>query len=218
MRTKTRELFLRYTDPKYELIEVPTNGEPLHRVRALRDFGDVMAGDVGGFVHGHHNLSHDGNAWIYDDAAALDNSHVGQDAKLFGTAELRHSSKAMGDAGLHGNIRMTESAQALDEVRITGNVQLAGACTVSGRSMVSGDVSIAEMVHITGDARVEAYDGRLQIRDFVIIRDDAHVVGGPRLDWIRGNHLIGGDARVHSEDDLRRVATPRIFSTMSANI
>ena len=32
----------------------------LHRIRALRDFGDVKAGDLGGFIESEGNLSHDG--------------------------------------------------------------------------------------------------------------------------------------------------------------
>lgn len=40
----------------------------LRRIKALRDFGDVKAGDLGGFIEKESNLSHDGNAWVFGDA------------------------------------------------------------------------------------------------------------------------------------------------------
>ena len=40
----------------------------LYRIRALRDFGGVKEGDLGGYVQSESNLSHDGDCWIYDDA------------------------------------------------------------------------------------------------------------------------------------------------------
>ncbi|MDE5977041.1 MAG: hypothetical protein K2G70_01045 [Turicibacter sp.] len=44
---------------KYEMFkEKPT--DTLYRIRALRDFGDVKQGDVGGYIEKEENLSHEG--------------------------------------------------------------------------------------------------------------------------------------------------------------
>ncbi|MDD9334284.1 MAG: hypothetical protein PV354_11755, partial [Bartonella sp.] len=48
----------------------------LYRIRALRDFGDVKAGDLGGFIEKEDNLSHDGNCWVYDKARVFQNARV----------------------------------------------------------------------------------------------------------------------------------------------
>ena len=56
---------------KYELLQDQTiewRGRTLYRVRALRDFGSVHAGDVGGYIECEHNLSQGGNAQVYGDA------------------------------------------------------------------------------------------------------------------------------------------------------
>ena len=53
---------------KFELTnEFITNmfGTKLFRIRALVEFGDVEAGELGGYVEKESNLGHDDNAWVY---------------------------------------------------------------------------------------------------------------------------------------------------------
>ena len=51
--------------------ETPTQSRTLCRIKALKDFGDVKAGDLGGYIEDYKNLSHDGNCWIYDNAKVM---------------------------------------------------------------------------------------------------------------------------------------------------
>ena len=57
-------------------------GKTLHRIRALRDFGDVKAGEVGGWVESEANLSHKNLAWISDNARVTDNARVSGNARV----------------------------------------------------------------------------------------------------------------------------------------
>ena len=68
---------------KYELdtstatyFETPTQSRTLCRIKALKDFADVKAGDLGGFIEDYRNLSHDGNCWIYDNAKVMGSATV----------------------------------------------------------------------------------------------------------------------------------------------
>lgn len=77
---------------KYELTNetIQIEGKKLYRIKALIDFGDVKAGDLGGFIEKESNLSHLGSAWIYDDAMVCGNAMVCDDGdyacvKGFGT-------------------------------------------------------------------------------------------------------------------------------------
>lgn len=73
------------TNKKYIILKdekIEDNFDWLYRIQAIKDFGDVKAGDKGGWVSGYHNLSQEGNCWIYDDACACDDSHVSDNAKL----------------------------------------------------------------------------------------------------------------------------------------
>lgn len=49
---------------KYKLIK--SNIKGLFRVKALKDFSDVKKGELGGYVQGEHNLSQEGDCWIYN--------------------------------------------------------------------------------------------------------------------------------------------------------
>lgn len=75
---------------KYELTDETRKwyGHTLHRIRALADFGDVEAGDLGGWIEKEENLSHDGNAWVYGNARVYDNACVYDDAWIYGNARV----------------------------------------------------------------------------------------------------------------------------------
>lgn len=40
-------------------------GTTLQQIRAVRDFGSIHSGDIGGWIEKEENLDHDGNAWVY---------------------------------------------------------------------------------------------------------------------------------------------------------
>lgn len=59
--------------PKYRLdVEHPRKRSGaqsmLYRIVALKNFGDVKKGDVGGWVASDRCLSQTGKCWVYDDA------------------------------------------------------------------------------------------------------------------------------------------------------
>ena len=73
---------------KFELTnEFITNmfGTKLFRIRALVEFGDVEAGELGGYVEKESNLGHDGNAWVYGDAL------VSGDARVCGDGDYAYA-------------------------------------------------------------------------------------------------------------------------------
>ena len=60
----------------------------LRRIVALRDFGDVKAGDKGGWIEKEENLSQDGDAWIYGNARVYGDAWVCGDARVYGDARV----------------------------------------------------------------------------------------------------------------------------------
>lgn len=55
----------------------------LFRIRALKDFLDVKAGELGGWIESENNLSHIGNAWVSGNAKVSDNAWVSGNAWIF---------------------------------------------------------------------------------------------------------------------------------------
>jgi hypothetical protein len=79
---------------KYELVTdqvqefIGDKRYKLYRIRALRDFGIVKAGDFGGYIESEANLSHDGDAWISGNARVYDDALVCDNAFVFGGASI----------------------------------------------------------------------------------------------------------------------------------
>ena len=100
---------------KYELTtdSITHNDVTLYRIKALKDFGNVKAGELGGYVQSLDNLSQEGLCWIYSDA------------KVFGNAEV------FGGAHVFGYARVFGSAQIFDNAKVFGGAQVFGSAKVS---------------------------------------------------------------------------------------
>lgn len=73
---------------KYELTAETKSyaGRTLYRIRALRDFGNVRKGDLGGFVGSESNLSQKGTCWVYGSAKICDLAVVRDSARVYNSA------------------------------------------------------------------------------------------------------------------------------------
>ena len=63
-------------------------GRTLFRIKALISFGNVKAGELGGYIEKEGNLSHEGNAWVCGDAWVYDNARVCGNAWVCGNADI----------------------------------------------------------------------------------------------------------------------------------
>ena len=91
---------------KFELTtESITNeaGKKLFRIKALIDFGDVKAGELGGYVEKEGNVSQDDNAWVCGNARVHGNTLVCGNARVHGNAWVYGNAEVFGNAMVHGN-------------------------------------------------------------------------------------------------------------------
>lgn len=126
---------------KYELtptIQKTYTNSRIYRIKALKDFNDVRAGDLGGYVESESNLSHDGDCWIYDNAMCfrngivLENASIRDNAEVYGNAvvkgkaTLRLDAKVFGDAQVYGSAYVTglvwNNAKVFDNAHIHTSV------------------------------------------------------------------------------------------------
>ena len=76
---------------------VDISGVKLFRIKALIEFGNVKAGDLGGYIEKEKNLSHMGNAWVSGNAQVSGNAWVFGDAQVFGNAQVFGDARVSGD-------------------------------------------------------------------------------------------------------------------------
>lgn len=76
------------------------NGTTLHRIKALKDFGNVKKCELGGFVEKEKNISLLGNACVYDNVCVFGNAGVYDNARVFGNARVYDNAWVFGSAGV----------------------------------------------------------------------------------------------------------------------
>ena len=87
----------------------------LYRIKALRDFGSIKAGDKGGFVQSYYNLSQEGDCWIHGESKVFGN------AKVYGKAQVFGDAKVYGNAFVHGDAEVYDKAEVFGVAAVYGN-------------------------------------------------------------------------------------------------
>jgi carbonic anhydrase/acetyltransferase-like protein (isoleucine patch superfamily) len=132
---------------KYELTDETKNG--LFRIRAKVAFGNVAAGELGGFIASECNLSAYGNAWVYGDARVYSNAWVYGDAQVsgnvwvYGNARVYRNAWVSGDAQVSGNARVYGDAWVYGNARVYGSAWVYGDAQLSGNAWVSGNARVS---------------------------------------------------------------------------
>lgn len=145
-------------EKKYELTDETINVRrkgviiTLYRIRALKNFGEVEAGDLGGFIEKESNLSHEGNCWnyggkIYGNAKVYGDARINYCAIVADCAEVYEranvsgkvydNAKVYGKAHIYQNARIYENAKVYGDAEIDNNV--CGNTEISGNSNASDD-------------------------------------------------------------------------------
>lgn len=164
---------------KFKLLENITmehNGRTLYRIKALRDFGNVYEGDLGGWVESEENLSHEGNCWIYDEGKVYKHGHVIGDGKVLNFAEVYDYST------ISGKGQALDNAKVYDSSKVMGEAYVAGKCNVYGKSL------IMDKAFARGDSTVD----NCTMSDFSSVEDNATIIHI----MLDGRSTIFGNARV----------------------
>ena len=70
---------------------VDISGVKLFRIKALIEFGNVKAGDLGGYIEKEENLSHMGNAWVSGNAQVSGDARVSGNARVSGDKDYAYA-------------------------------------------------------------------------------------------------------------------------------
>ena len=100
---------------KYRLTEetIRVGNRTLYRIQALRDFGEVKEGELGGYIEAEKNLSQccnawvSGNAWVYGDAWVSGDACVYGNARVYGNADIKTTGDICSMSGFGSEYRTT---------------------------------------------------------------------------------------------------------------
>lgn len=77
---------------KYKFVDtINFNGKTVQQIQALRAFGNVKKGTVGGWIESESNLSHEGNCWITDGSIVCGDSKVTGDIVVSKSTRFLHT-------------------------------------------------------------------------------------------------------------------------------
>ena len=174
---------MKQSGKKYEFTveTIEVSGRTLHRIKAIRDFGYVKAGELGGFIEKEENLSHEGNCWVYNDA------------KVYGDAEV------CGYANVHGNAWVYGNANVCVNANVCGYAKVHGNAWVYGNANVCGDAEVCGYAKVHGNAWVYGYAnvcGNAEVYGDAKVCGDAKVHGNA---WVYGNANVCGNAEVYGD-------------------
>lgn len=143
------------------------NGHVLHRIVAIKDFGHIKAGTVGGYIESCRNLSPSGDAWVCKDAMIYGpNTQITENAIIGGKSVVCGPIKISGCTKISGKCRISckvpDFYNSLDQIEILiwGNTTISGDCKISGRNIricnttIDGTVEIKDNTHVLHDSSV----------------------------------------------------------------
>ena len=83
----------------------------LHRIQAITSFASVVAGELGGWIEKEENLSHEGKAWVWENAAVYGDAVVSGNAWVSENAVVRENAEVSGNAMVRKNAVVSENAE-----------------------------------------------------------------------------------------------------------
>ena len=103
-----------FTRKKYKLLKnvyIIHDGRKLYQIKALKSFGFIKKGTIGGYIESENNFSPFGDSWIYDNAKVYGNAYVGNNAKVYSNAQLYGNAIVYGNAYVSGNAEVYGNAE-----------------------------------------------------------------------------------------------------------
>ena len=178
------------TNKKYELTNESmelTGGVTVYRIKSLRDFADVKKGQLGGFIQHEANLSHEGDAWVcdnarvFDKARVIENARVEGDATVFGAAIIGRSATVGGSANVYNKAIVCDHAWVTDYANVCGMAIIKDEAVVLDRASVEGKALIGRCSRVGGDTTVSGEAEILTKSTVKFLYIDAYIRGKARI-------------------------------------
>ena len=147
-------------EKKYEILEGSIKLIGLHtfyKIRALKNFGDIQKGQIGGYIEKEENLSHEGNCWIYSNAQVCDNAKISGDAMICENTKVFGNAKVFDCAVLGGNVIVDGNAEIFEYASLRENAHIHNYAKVFGNATIKGSSIIQSNAMVFGTSIIDGY-------------------------------------------------------------
>ena len=184
-------------EKKYKLTDetIGFEGKTLYRIEALKDFGEIKKGDKGGFIESENNLTHDGTAWVSDDACVYGSAHVYDNARVYNNARVYGDAYISRNACVFGYACVRGNAWVYDNACVSGNAHVSGDTRVYGNAHLYGNAYVFDNAIVCGYAWVY---GESHVYDNACVYGDARLYGDA---LVRGDACVLGNAKISNKSD-----------------
>lgn len=195
----------------------------LWQICALKDFSDIQAGQLGGWIENEHALSQQGNCWLYGtQCRVFGGSRVDGDAQIYGESTLCHQATISGtaiieDSLISGECRIFDSARVGNGSQVIAVRGLTAASDQVLQIYGNSTVNASRVVH-----QVQIYGEAIVTHAFIEHR--AEVFGRARLEgneenniWICDCARIFDNARIVAGNGEDQIPTIRYSSQVYGN-
>ena len=170
----------------------------LYRIEALQDFGNVKAGDKGGWIESEENLSQEDTCWVYGNAEVFDSARVIGSAQVFDTARVFDTAEVYGRAQVYGDARVYKNSAVHEDAQVYGYAQVYGGGQIGENAQAYGHAQIGENAHVYGNAQLcddaRVYGSAEVCGDAIVSSDRDYIVfknwwsSGRYFTWTRSNN------------------------------
>lgn len=196
-------------------------GNRLYQIKALKDFGKVKKGDLGGYIASEDNLSQTGNCWVFQNAMVSDNAKVLENAEIRGNISMYDNSMVSGNSICDGNIYLCDNCRITGYAVVNGNsIMIKNNAIIGGysqilstdkSSIVGGDVIIGENITIVNC-------GIRREKDYIYIPFEYPLKGGVAVYTGHDNRILTWDSEFRKKDDYKEMTLKEYIDYLEAEI
>ncbi|WP_148052897.1 YdcK family protein [Atlantibacter hermannii] len=212
----------------------------VRQIEAVRDFSDVKAGDLGGWIEEETSLSHDGHCWLYDqNSAVFAGATLRDNARVTQPCTISHGASLTGECWVD-RADISHDAFIGDRAMVQASV-VRGECRIFGDARVMHQSQVIAAVGLTQDQdqRLQIYDSATVIASRIVhqaqiygralvsfafvehratICEDAILEGNDKNNiWVCDCAQIYGQARIVAGSAIDQCPTIRYSSQVFGN-
>lgn len=190
----------------------------IYRIKALKDFGNVKKGDLGGWIEKEENLSQRGSSWVYPNSIVIGHAEILGNAKvkgysiieghttIYGNAYIKDTKINSNSAYIYNNAKVINS-KIYGEVQIYNNAKIEKAliynAEIYNNAILQNGVVVDGNPRIAGNSRII---GNVKIEGYCLIADSALIENAKKdetINIIVDNFMsIHGNAIIRDKNDI----------------